>query len=78
MFPSVTDASASLKVLLYIFSFFFVDLESFDIDDPAINDDDDDDSNVIELPGNADDELDIEYLMTKLDLADVMENIQGN
>ena len=63
---------------IYFRGFFVVDLESFDIDDPAINDDDDDDSNVIELPGNADEELDIEYLMTKLDLADDLENIEGN
>ena len=66
------------SVTTYIFLYLIVDLESFDIDDPAISDDDDYDSNVIELPGNADDDLDIEYLLTKLDLADVMENIQGN
>ena len=52
-------------------------MEAFDVDDPVIKDDDDTDEGVIDLPGGPDDELDLDYLISKLDLANELQNMQG-
>ena len=49
------------------------DMEAFDVDDPAIKGDDNTDEGVIELPGGPDDELDLNYLISKLDLANELQ-----